>query len=116
MLVDDPRLVVEQRVQLRLLGDRLTIARIRNGSSVSLGWVRTLLLVEGGAQFLERGDVDLLDIGDVRDVRVRQRHPLGDLAAQSDQLDVLHRIVRLQPRRRRDLRAAGEERFEVLMA
>ena len=37
MLVNDARLVVEQRVQPRLLAIAGTIARIRNGSSVSLG-------------------------------------------------------------------------------
>ena len=76
----------------------LTIARIRNGSSVSFGRSGALLLVERGAQLLQRGDVDLLDIGDVRDARFGQRHLLRDFAAQPDDLDVLDRGVRRQAR------------------
>ena len=93
----------------------LTIARIRNGSSVSFGRSGALLLVERGAQILQRGDVDLLDIGDVRDARFGQRHLFRDLAAQPDDLDVLDRSVRRQARRPCGLRPAREEGLDILM-
>ena len=91
----------------------LTIARIRKGSRVSLGWSARLCLVERGAQVFERGDVDLLDIGDVGNARVRERHFFGDFAAHADDLDVLDPRVGRKPRRRAGLRAARQERLEI---
>ena len=91
--VDDAGLVVEQRVDAGLVGDRLDHRPHQERQQGQLRPVGALLLVQRGAQFLERGDVDLLDIGDVRDARLGERHLLGDLAAQPDDLDVLDRVV-----------------------
>ena len=101
---------------LGLLGDRLDHRPHQEGQQRQLRPVGALLLVERGAQFLERGDVDLLDIGDVRDARFRQRHLLGDLAAQADDLDLLDRSVAAPgPAARAGLRPARQEGVEVLM-
>ena len=43
-----------------------------------------MLLVELRAQRLELGDVDLLDVGEMRDAALRLLHLLRDLAAQAD--------------------------------
>ena len=43
-----------------------------------------VLLVELGAQSLDLGDVDLLDVGEVRDAFLGELHSLGDVAAQAD--------------------------------
>ena len=63
---------------------RRTSARIRNGSSVSLAALGRALRVELRAQRLELGDVDLLDVGEVRDAALGVLHLLRDLAAQAD--------------------------------
>ncbi len=46
------------------------------------------------AQRLELGDVDLLDIGEVRNAPLGVLHLLGDLAAQADDTDVLYAVRR----------------------
>ena len=109
VLMEDARFVVEERVQVRLVGDRLAPSRASGTAAASARLGRPLLLVERGAQLLERGDVDLFDIGDVRDVGVRQRHPLGDLAAQADELDVFDRSLRCSAGRARHAAVRGEE-------
>ena len=79
MLVDDARLVVDRaRSCCGCSAIALTMARIRNGSSVSFGRSARFSALSVGAQLLERGDVDLLDIGDMRDARLGERHLLGD--------------------------------------
>ena len=88
VLVQHARLVVIARVELRLPATALTIARIRNGSSVSFGRSSACgCALSARAQLFERGDVDFLDIGEVRDAALGLRHLLGDLAAQADDLD-----------------------------
>ena len=83
--MEDAGFVVEDRVDAWLFGDRLDDRAHQERQQGQLGLVGALVLVERGAQVFERGDVDLLDIGDVRNARVRQRHFLGDLAAHADE-------------------------------
>ena len=91
------------------------MARIRNGRIVSFGRSALLLGVQGGAQVFHLGYIDLLDIGDVRDAGLCQRHFLGDLAPEPDDLDLLHRSVRHRARRIGGLRPACGKRVEILM-
>ena len=66
MLVDDAGIVVEDRVELRLLADCFDHRTHQERQDGKFRAVRPLLLVQCGAQLFERGDVDFLDIGDVR--------------------------------------------------
>src|SRR5579864_5335269 len=50
-------------------------------------------LVEMRAQFLERGDIDFLDIGEMRDMPPRFLQMLGDRAAQADDRHVLNPVA-----------------------
>ena len=50
-------------------------------------------LVEVAAQLLERGDVDFLDIGEVRYSPLGLLHRLGDLAAEPNDLDFLDAVA-----------------------
>ena len=69
-LAHDAGLVVEDaRSDAGCSAIALTMARIRKGRIVSFGRSSRLFRVERGAQILQRGDVDLLDIGDGRDAR-----------------------------------------------
>ena len=49
--------------------------------------------VEVSAQCLERGDVDLLDIGEMRDPARRLRHVLGNAPAHAHNLDRLDGFI-----------------------
>ena len=94
----------------------LTIASIRNGSSVSLGRSSVARRVQRRAQILERGDVDLLDIGEMGDAARGLRHVLGDAAAHADDPDRLDRHVGLAARPlRRRLGRMGDEGVEVVV-
>src|SRR5690606_12412726 len=115
MAVDDAGIVVEDRVDLRLLGNRLHHRAHQERQDRQFRAVSVALGVEAGAQFLERLDTDFLDIGDVRDARFRPRHLLYDAAAQADDLDLLDRRVWLRPCRRGLLRAAADELVEIVM-
>ena len=89
--VDGLGLVVVVRVDLREVGDRLDQRLHQERQQGQLRAVAACPGVERRAQLLERGDVDLLDIGEVRDAALRLRHLLGDAPAQADDLDRLDR-------------------------
>ena len=91
--VHDAGLVVEAGVDLREAGQRPTSARIRKGSTVSLGCSARFVAFRCVAQRLQLGDVDLLDVGEVRDAALGVLHLLGDLAAQADHLDLLDPVA-----------------------
>ena len=69
------------RVEARLLGAGDRDRPARNGRSVSRTPRSRVLSVELAAEPLELGDVDGVDVGDVRDLGPRRRQPLGDPAA-----------------------------------
>ena len=73
------------------------------------------LLVERCPKLLELGDIDLLNVGNVGNARVGNRHFLGDPAAQPDHLDVFHGSPRLKALRSRHPRSPSEESVQILM-
>jgi hypothetical protein len=98
MLMNDTSLIIKVSVQTRLLGycpDHRTHQEWQDRKPRLL---IPLILVESRAELLKVCDVDFFDIGDVRDVLVGERHLLGNAAAQTDELDVLHGCFRLQAR------------------
>ena len=113
--MQDARLVVVERVDLRLLGDRLDHRAHEEGQHRELGLVGTARLVERGAQILERRDVDFLDISDGGDPRMGQRHLLGDPAPQPHEPDVFDRLATAQRRGAGGGPAAREKGVEVLV-
>ena len=85
--------VIVMSVDLRELDDRLDDPKDKKRQQ---GQLRPLFRgagVEGGAQLLERRDVDLLDIGEMRDAARRLGHVLGDASAHADDLDRLDRRI-----------------------
>ena len=86
---DDAGVVIEARVDARVLvqreHDRACQQRQQRQAAARLA----MELVQLGAQGLELGDVDLLDIGEVRNAAFRLLHLLRNLAAQSDHLHLL---------------------------
>ncbi len=72
-----------------------------------------MVVVELPAQGLQLGDIDLLDIAEVRDPPLGLGHLLGDLPAKADDLDLL--VLARRPRRPRGDAAAGQHRIEVLV-
>ena len=86
-------LVVERRVEVRLVGDgeddRPHQER-QQGQARRVG----MGVVQRAAQLVDRADVDLVDVGDVRDARRGERHPVGDPPAQPDDRPLLGRTAR----------------------
>src|SRR5690606_34004011 len=80
----DAALVVVVGVDGRLVAQGHDHGAGDEGQDVQLGLVRLAVGVEVGAELLEGGDVDLLDIGNVRDAADGLGHLLRDLAAQAD--------------------------------
>ena len=72
MLVDDPRLVVEMRVEIGLLVDGANHGAHEEGQEREFRLILALARVERRAKILKRRDVDLLHVGDVRDAGTRQ--------------------------------------------
>ena len=109
---DDVVVVVVMGVDLREFGDRLDDGEHEERQQGELRPLFGRARVEGSAQFLERGDVDLLDIREMRDPARRLGHVLGDAPAKAGDLDRLDRScwapVTLLLRRRR--RRAGDDR------
>ena len=95
MLMQDTRFVVEMRIQAGLLRDSAHHRAHQEGQQGQPRLVRALPSVQRRPKLFERSDVDLLNVGDVRDARVGDRHLLGDLAAQADHLDVFNGCLRL---------------------
>ena len=90
---DDVVFVVVMSVDLREFADRLDDPKDEKRQQ---GQLRPLFRgagVERGAQLLERGDVDLLDIGEMRDAARRLGHVLGDAPAHADDLDRLDGFI-----------------------
>jgi len=59
------------------------MARIRKGRRVSFAVSSPCPLVQVAAEGLERGDVHLLDVGEMRDTPLGVLHRLRDLPAES---------------------------------
>ena len=90
---DDVVLVVVMGVDLREFGDRLDDPEDEERQQSQFRPLFRRARVERGAQLLERGDVDLLDIGEMRDPARRLGHVLGDAPAHADDLDRLDRLI-----------------------
>ncbi len=73
-----------------------------------------MVVVELPAQGLQLGDVDLLDIAEVRDPPLGLGHLLGDPPPQADDLDLLV-LARRPPRALRRDAPTGQHRVEVLV-
>jgi hypothetical protein len=102
------------RVDLREIGDRLDDREHEERQQRQSRPRFRRAGVERGARFLERGDVDLLDVGEVGDAS-GFGHFLGDAAAQAYDLDGLDRgIGRSSRRLRRRFGPAGDIGVEVL--
>ena len=114
--LDDVVVVVVMRIDLREVGDRLDD---REHEERQQGQFRPLLGragVERGAQFLERGDVDFLDVGKMRDAARGLGHVLGDAPAHADDLDGLDRLIGRSARSfRRRLGRAGDKGVEIVV-
>ena len=91
------------------------MARIRKGKQRQLRLVVPFLLVERCPKLLEPGDIDLLNVGNVGNARVGNRHFLGDPAAQADHLDVFYGSPRLKAWRSRHPRSLSEESVQILV-
>ena len=108
--------VVVVRVDLREVGDRLDD---REHEERQHGQFRPLLGragVERGAQLLERGHVDFLDVGKMRDAARGLGHVLRDAAAHADDLDGLDRGIGRSARSfRRRFGRAGDKGVEILV-
>ena len=115
VLTHDAGLVVEERIEIGLLGDRPHHGAHQERQERQLRLVVPLLLVERRAELLKLADIDLLDIGDVGNAGVRDRHLLGDPAAQADHLDLFDGRPRLKAGRSRQARSLSEERIQILM-
>src|SRR5262245_65131553 len=85
---DDAPLVVMVRVDLWQLPDRLDHSAHKERQDREARPI-SFFNVEFGAEILESGDVNLLDIGDVRDPRLGERHLVGNAPAKADDLDLL---------------------------
>ena len=91
----DHRFVVEGRVEHRPVGKRPGHCGDQEREQRQLRIVAAVA-VHHLPRFFERGDVELLDQGEVLNAAVRLRHVLGDLAAQADDLDRLVLCAALQ--------------------
>ena len=78
--LDDLVIVVVMRIDLRMVGDRPDGRQHEKGQHRQLRPHLRRMYVERGAQLLERGDVDLLDIGEMRDPARRLRPCSGRCA------------------------------------
>jgi hypothetical protein len=76
-----------------IVGCARTAARIRKGSSDNLGCCLPLGIVQFVPESLDLGDVDLLDIGELRDPTLRRLHPLGDVPSDTGDLQLLDRVI-----------------------
>ena len=91
---DHPVVVLEAGVHLRGTRRRRRSRRAsRSGSTVSRGRASSYWRLSSARNSLDVGDVDLLDVGEVGDPPRRLLHPLGDVAAQADDLDRLDVVV-----------------------
>ena len=90
---DDVVFVVVMGVDLRKLSDRLDDPKDEKGQQRQLRPLFSGAGVEGGAQLLERHDVDLLDIGEMCDAARQLGHVLGDASAHADDLDRLDGFI-----------------------
>jgi hypothetical protein len=121
ILADDAGIVVIERIQLRLLGNGPDHGTHEEGQQRQLrpfrsNAARRFLLVEAGAQFFQRRDVNLFHIGDVGDARFGKLHLFGDLAPQPDDLDLVDLVVAREARHLAGLRPARDEGVEIVMA
>ena len=90
---DDVVFVIVMSVDLRKFCDRLDDPKDEKRQQGQLRPLFSGAGVERGAQLLERRDVDLLDIGKMRDAARRLGHVLGDASAHADDLDRLDRFI-----------------------
>jgi hypothetical protein len=102
-------LVVVERVHLGKVGDRLDEGQHQEGHQGEARPILPALAIQGRAQFLERGDVDLLDVGEMGDPALRLGHLLGDAPPQPDDLDGLDGGLGDTLRRRRRPGPATQE-------
>lgn len=110
------RLVVEQRVHARLFGDRLDHSPHQERDQRQLGPIGALLLVERGAQLLQRGDVHFLDIGDVGNTRDFASAIFSAILRRSLTTLMSSTPVARRARRFCRLRSARQEGIQILMA
>ena len=75
----------------------ITRARIRNGNTVRCGRCRLLGCIDISAQGLKIRDVDLFDVGEVRDSPLRILQALGDVPSQSNNLDLFTSVLADRP-------------------
>ena len=115
MLVNDPRLVVEQCIQPRLLRDRRHHRAHQEWQQREPRLLLALSPVQRLPQLFQCRDIDLFDVGDMRDACVRHRHLLGDPAPQPDHLDVFDRALRLKRLRPHHAGIAGGKGVEVFV-
>ena len=86
---DDAGIVVEARVDLRKFAHRQHDRARQQRQQREAAALGTPLRVQPRAQRLQLGDVDLFDVGEVRDAALGLLHLLRDLAAQADDGDGL---------------------------
>ena len=94
--LDDAVLVVEPGVHLRVVADGDDDGAHQERQHRQPRCAVTS--VHLGAQLVERGDVDLLDVGEVGDPPLGGLHALGDVAPQPDDLDLFD-LVAARPAR-----------------
>ena len=84
---DDVGVVVEVRVDLRIVGDREHHRAHDERQQRELRLIFAASFVQEGAQLFKFGDIDFLDVREVRNAPLRLLHLLRDLASQSDDRD-----------------------------
>ena len=84
---DDAGVVVEVRVDLRIVGDCEHHRAHDERQQGELRLIFAARFVQEGAQLFEFGDIDFFDVREVRNAALRLLHLLRDLAAQSDDRD-----------------------------
>src|SRR5215204_731342 len=115
LLVQDTRFVVKMSINAGLLRDSAHHRSHKEGQQGQLRLVRALPSVQPRPKLFERSDVDLLNVGYVRNARVGDCHLLGDLATQAYHLHVIHGSLRLIVWRPRRCGALSEKRIKVVV-